>query len=418
MIEILHTLQVIAQLLALLSGQLNAPVKEVKFGAIEPVSIVEQIRGKTSREKADIKSEAIKNALSPTLFTKDSFNIEVRSIAKIDGGVEIYARAWKDGKPMGFVDGSVEIERFRIFNPPILVPDPLGTIIRTYTDEKENIKTLTYREDPLEAVKQTLAHTIKVSAKDGSKIIQGKIGNTTSTFYPDADIETTSVDGTNQIVDGTNWESTQDATTGVANDSAASSIVGSRVDTNGATLRRAFLLIDASAITDTDTVNSSTLSVAMTATFSNTDNDANDFFAVVKPCPAANTSLTAADYDNFRDTTNSSCPRAVDTAMTEYSARLDFGSFVTDSATYNDFVINAAGNASTSVTGITYYGLVEGHDILDDPIAGPAEGNYVGVIMADTAGTTADPKLVVVHTGVAVAAAITRNRNDEVIIIE
>src|SRR3990167_8166475 len=248
MIEILHTLQVIAQLLALLSGQLNAPVKEVKFGAIEPVSIVEQIRGKTSREKADIKSEAIKNALSPTLFTKDGFDIEVRSIAKIDRGVEIYARAWKDGKPVGFIDGSVEIERFRIFNPPILVPDPLGGIIRPYTDDKGNIKTLIYREDPLEAIKQTLAHTIKVSAKDGSKIIKGKIGNTTSTFFPDADVESTSVEGMIQVVDVATWEGAQDATTGTANDSAASSVVGTRTDANGTTLRRAYLLFDTSAI--------------------------------------------------------------------------------------------------------------------------------------------------------------------------
>src|SRR3990167_1069334 len=32
-------------------------------------------------------------------------------------------------------DGSVEIERFRIYNPPILVDDPNGTIIREWTDE-------------------------------------------------------------------------------------------------------------------------------------------------------------------------------------------------------------------------------------------------------------------------------------------
>ena len=99
----------------------------------------------------------------------------------------------------------------------------------------------------------------------------------------------------------------------------------------------------------------------------------------------------------------------VDTAMTQYSAQLDFSAFVTDSATYNDFVINAAGNASTSVTGITYYGLVEGHDLLDDPIVGASEGNYVGVIMADTADTTADPKLVVNH-GVAAVSAVKKKR--------
>ena len=409
MIQIIPTLQTIILLLTALVNQLSIPADEIKFGAIVPISTFEQIKDKTYKEKVNIKSDAIVKLLSKGIYTKDNYDIEIIDFSKIEEGVQVYAKAWKDGSPLGFMDGTVEIEKFRIINPRIAVPDPLGTITKTYTDIDGSIKTLTFREDLVEATKQTIAHAIKVSAKDGSKIVKGRIGNTVTTFYPDANIESTSVDGTNQIVNGTNWETTQDATTGTANDSAAASVVGTRDDAGGVTLRRAFLLFDTSSIPDTDPINSSTLSVTMNATFSNTDNDGNDFFAVVKPCPEANTSLTANDYDNFRDTTNSSCPRAVDTAMTQYSAQLDFSAFVTDSATYNDFVINAAGNASTSVTGITYYGLVEGHDLLDDPIVGASEGNYVGVIMADTADTTADPKLVVNH-GVAAVSAVKKKR--------
>src|SRR3990167_705514 len=412
MIQIIPTLQTIILLLTALVNQLSIPADEIKFGAIVPISTFEQIKDKTYKEKVNIKSDAIVKLLSKGIYTKDNYDIEIIDFSKIEEGVQVYAKAWKDGNPLGFMDGTVEIEKFRIINPRIAVPDPLGTITKTYTDIDGSIKILTFREDLIEATKQTIAHAIKVSAKDGRKIVKGRIGNTITTFYPNADADggKTSMDGVAQVVNGANWETVRDGTTaGTAPDNGATIIVGTRHDAGGVTLRRGFFLFDTSSIPDTDPINSSTLSVTMNATFSNTDNDGNDFFAVVKPCPEANTSLTANDYDNFRDTTNSSCPRAVDTAMTQYSAQLDFGSFVTDSATYNDFVINAAGIASTSVTGITYYGLVEGHDLLDDPIVGASEGNYVGVIMADTADTTADPKLVVNH-GVAAVSAVKKKR--------
>src|SRR3989344_2016473 len=63
----------------------------------------------------------------PVQYTDPTYGVtrEIQSVQKIEGGIEILARAWKDGKQLGFgKDGSVEIERFKIFNPPILVDDP------------------------------------------------------------------------------------------------------------------------------------------------------------------------------------------------------------------------------------------------------------------------------------------------------
>ena len=51
--------------------------------------------------------------------------IQIVEMVPINGGVEVFARAWDStGKQYGFgKDGSVDLERFRIINPTIMVPD-------------------------------------------------------------------------------------------------------------------------------------------------------------------------------------------------------------------------------------------------------------------------------------------------------
>jgi hypothetical protein len=119
-------------LLALLN---NHP--HLQLGAANPpVSIEQQLIGKTKNEKADIKSsEIIKNNFTGT-YTDTVYGetIEIKSISKIDRGIEIYARAWKGTEQLGFgADGTTEWERFIILNPPILVNDPNGKIIRQWS---------------------------------------------------------------------------------------------------------------------------------------------------------------------------------------------------------------------------------------------------------------------------------------------
>src|SRR3990167_5790290 len=122
---------------------------------------------------------------------------EVKAI-EINGqhGIELFARAWRGTQQLGFgADGSVEIERFRIYNPPILIDDPNGTIIRDYIDSNtKQPAQRKLREDPIEAIRQVIAHNAKIVGKENGKIVSGKVGNTTSTFYPDAHIESTSHD--------------------------------------------------------------------------------------------------------------------------------------------------------------------------------------------------------------------------------
>ena len=45
------------------------------------------------------------------------YEVEIVSIGKIDGGIEIYARAWKNGKQLGLgVGGKTDLERFLFHN--------------------------------------------------------------------------------------------------------------------------------------------------------------------------------------------------------------------------------------------------------------------------------------------------------------
>lgn len=43
-----------------------------------------------------------------------------------------------------------------VINPPLLVDDPAGTIVRTYTDPNGNVTTRRFRLDPVAAIRQKL----------------------------------------------------------------------------------------------------------------------------------------------------------------------------------------------------------------------------------------------------------------------
>jgi hypothetical protein len=154
-----------------------------------------------------------------------NYDIEIVSMRTIEGGVEVFARAWtKEGGQIGFgPDGTVDIERFQIINPPVLVADPAGSIVRTWTDnDTGRVKERRLREDAREALLQSLEHTLSVKKeKFGStNIVPGKVGNTTSTFYPAA--------GANAPADGTTRQQNGDGSPNMATTPFTS--VGSSAD--------------------------------------------------------------------------------------------------------------------------------------------------------------------------------------------
>lgn len=350
--------------------------------------INELLTSKTAEEKTNIKAIEIAKLNHNGKFLKNGLDIEITELKTIKGGIELFARAWKNKKQLGFgKDGSVDIERFRIYNPPILVDDPNGTIVRTWTDEiTGELKQRKLREDPIEAIRQDLAHTISLVGKENTNIIKGKIGNTTSTFYPNPDVESTSVDGYIKNANSV-WATARDAADGsAASDSATAIYSHLNPDGTNYNIWRSIILFDTSAISDTDTVDSATMSLYLTTT-SDAINDAYSYTGVVTSTPASNTAVGTADFDQLG--TVLQAPSLDHTGLT--------------TAAYKDFTFNATGISNVSKTGVSKFGIREGHDIENQSVAVSPDrvsGNYWSA--ADEAGTTQDPKLVVVHSVVVV----------------
>ena len=368
----------------------KAPISRViqpaSKGITTPIvdTIESKLIGKPGNIKAQIKSQEISKYDMSGFYVRNGLTVQiVGAITPINisgqNGIQLYAKAWRNGKQLGFgKDGTIEIERFRIFNPPILVDDPNGTIIREGFDIRTGkITQRRLREDPAEATKQTLAHTILVSGKINTNIIIGSVGNTTSTFYPAA--------GANSPVDGGAWYTGATySTVHDAADGTSASATNAFIYLYGYlylgnyTLGRAATLFNTAAISP-DVVSSATLSFYGLA-----DKDDGDTQTVniVASTPASNADITTADYDQFGTT-----------LLSGTTIRLNvFGT------SYNDFPLNATGVAAISTSGITKLGARLNLDISN---TAPTANGYVSFSAADEAGTTQDPKLVVVHAAAA-----------------
>lgn len=350
------------------------------------------LTNKIAKEKAQLKSaELAKVKLSK--FKKDNFDIEIVGDIKeieVNGqhGIELFATAFKNGKQVGFgKDGSIEIERFRIFNPPVLVDDINGDIIREWGEEdpqditKKITKQRKLKYDPTEAIKQSLAHTISTVAKDDRNIVKGKIGNTTSTFYPDADTESTSVDGGVRLLNQTSWATVRDAATGdFAFDTATEAQVAATIKDSDTSwdILRSYFLFDTSAIGDTDTIDSATFSLYGNGVAVNNGDTTN--LILVSGNPASNTAITTSDY-----------------TITKFGST-SFGVITLASwntGAYNDISLDASGLSNITATGISKFGILTG---LDFSNIAPTGANDCQAYFADQTGTTNDPKLVVVHS--------------------
>lgn len=319
-------------------------------------------------------------------YTVDDIMIEIQSVEQIDGGVQVFARAWNGKQQLGFgPDGTVEIERFRVFNPPILVDDPNGTVIRTYTDIKGVLQKRTLREDPKQALVDCLKHTILVSGKTDTKIVTGSVGNTTDTFF--------SGPGDGMVQNNstvTAWATLRAAAsgtvfdyTGTINGTAGECYDG--VPTNYEVLRH-FFPFDTSSLPDTDVVSSATLTI-----FSQSWTGTAENVGIVQTSQASNTQLSTADFNTCG---------ALNTP-TEGATRQTPSS--TDT-TANDFVLNASGISWISTTGYTNLGMRTASDIDNvDPVL---TRHYFSCYDSDQSGTSLDPKLVVVHAAPAVTAFI------------
>lgn len=362
--------------------------------------IKDLIKDKSAKEKANLKGQEIAKVdfRGEHTSSKYGIKIDIQSIEAIEGGVQVFARAWKGSKQLGFgKDGSVEIERFRIFNPPILVNDPNGDIIRESTDAVTGeLSQRKLREDPTEAIRQVIAHNVKIVGKENTKITEGKIGNTTSTFFPNSGTGTAPVDGAivRESVNET-YSTIRDGAGVFADNTGTFSqglLTGSTTTDQYQRNKRVVSGFDISSI-GTDVIDTATFSL----------HGAPQGFAggnayrtglgdpevnIVETTPTNNdttTALVTADYDIAKY------------GSTEFSSDITLSSWADD---YMDYSMNASGITFLSGGTIRYIAALQSWDI-DDSFGGTwassASTDFISHT-ADRTGTSEDPKLVLEHS--------------------
>lgn len=213
----------------------------------------------------------------------------------------------------------------------------------------------------------------------------------TTTFYPDPDVESTSVDGYAEHLygagSGQTWATIVAAAgTAATDDRSTNSIAASALadtgDGNWREIIRGIFLFDTSAITDTDSIDSATFSIYVPSV---TD-VADQLIGVVASAPASNTALVGGDYDSL--------------GTTRFATDIDVTSLSTSA--YNDFALNASGLAAITTTGVTKLGTRLSGDIDDTtPTWSSGVEPRVNCYCAEATDTTSDPKLVVVHSAAA-----------------
>lgn len=219
-----------------------------------------------------------------------------------------------------------------------------------------------------------------------SRSLMSSVFLTTTTVYPDADPESTTVDG-HVRRDGIDEDfSTIRAGGGTASGDSTATDISAELRASATTnqydrLGRCFFLFDTSAVPTTDTKDSATFSLfgqAMQNSLSDCDID------LVASTPTANTSLQNNDFGTLGTTRFAT---GISTAVINLSG-------------YNDWTLNASGLAAVTAAGITKFGVRLKWD-LDNSFGGvwsSAATTYFRPYYADQAGTTNDPKLVVNHT--------------------
>lgn len=334
------------------------------------------LAGKTAKEKANLKAKEIaKQDFSAEHFdSRYGVKIKIESIKEIDGGVEVFARAWKDGKQLGFgPDGTVDIERHLIYNPPIFVHDTTGDIEATYKIGPDGATEKRWlREDPKAALLSVLAHTVTLGGKEGSNIIKDKVGHT------DTNIFASTADAWWYNNNATSWAAVR---TDTASDDFGSGDANNTIlAQTGWTIMRQAWPFDTSVI-GSDTISSATLSLcSYTGSSASPDGLDIDIVSCSPDNPAA---MDADDYDQFGSTVYGSL------AMTEWDTANQ----------YEPITLNASGIAYINGSGTTVFG---GITSADTDNSAPTGNNYVNLFMADDntggGGTDKDPKLFVVHS--------------------
>jgi hypothetical protein len=227
------------------------------------------------------------------------------------------------------------------------------------------------------------------------------MGAATTTVYPDAHTESTTVDGTVQWLGpqqsghDAGFETIRTTATGTdINDGAtgtnyAQTLIGSGAGANWQHISRAITLFNTADIDDGDDITSATYSIW--GSYDRRDYG-QDIGLVRLSALDSNTAIVVGDYDAFINATT-----AGDDMIRMAS---DIAQSTLSTGAYDDFTFNATGIAEIDKTGVTRVGVTMSSDIENDvsgfsqSVNGNSNWNFH---TAEYTGTSRDPKLAVVH---------------------
>lgn len=210
------------------------------------------------------------------------------------------------------------------------------------------------------------------------------VTSSTDTFNPNADPETTSVDGVVfRHVAAESFSTLRAATTGSAS-SSGSQMIPNLISTTTTDIyqemARGIMLFDTSSIPNDATIVSASVSFYPTSTV----NDFSQSIGITSGTPASNTDLVAADYavGNF--------------GSTRFATDVSLNSLTVNS--YNSMALNASGISAISLTGISKFALRLSGDI--DSSAPTWLSSSASAVIIQTSENTNKPRLTVTYTSV------------------
>jgi len=217
---------------------------------------------------------------------------------------------------------------------------------------------------------------------------------TTSTFYPDPDPETTSVDGdtarSNTTSANESWTQVRGSSGNVVTHDANYAEVGIEADADTSdswqAMFRAVFGFDTSGIPNTDTIDSATLGFVGIAKV----DDFSQSLVIDRNPPATATTLAVGDY-NIAGWTAAG-------GVEQSTARMPIAAISNVAgSTYNYFILNSTGLGNVSKTGVSWFGVRVSSDFDDSPPTWVTnDDSYLWIRTAEI--STAKPKLTVVHS--------------------
>jgi len=209
-----------------------------------------------------------------------------------------------------------------------------------------------------------------------------------TTFFPDANPETTSVDGViERVVTEETWATISGAADGTGAGDLDSSheiriLSGPTTADRWNRIARGISLFDTASLPDGDDIDSATVEFVLISPITN---DFTDSLSLVLSTPASNTAIVTGDYDQL-----GTVKQATDVTLASLTA---------DSATFNVMTLNATGRGNITKTGVSKFGFRMAKDDATGPTWVASKNSLITMASAEEvlAGDKR-PKLVVTHT--------------------